>query len=157
MSHPGWRRLLGATCPSPTRGFARKQRRSAKSPWLKRHQGGQASVELALVLPLVVSLLLVILEAGLIARDQVMVVHAAREAARVAAVDPSPAAAVAAAQGSSGLGDLEVRVGSRGAAGSRVTVTVRFHEPGRVPLLSAITSRLVLEASATMRVEGDAP
>ena len=116
---------------------------------------GQAAVELAMVLPLIVALLMLLLEAGLVARDQVMVVHAAREAARVAAVDPSTSAAVEAARSSSGLDDLEVLVRGRGAAGSRVTVTVRYREPGRIPMLGAITSHVVLEASATMRVEGD--
>src|SRR4029078_2878808 len=42
---------------------------------------GQATVELALVLPLVVFALLAILQVGLVVRDQVAVVHAAREAA----------------------------------------------------------------------------
>ena len=49
---------------------------------------GQATVELALVLPLVVFGLLAILQVGLVVRDQVAVVHAAREAARAASVDP---------------------------------------------------------------------
>ena len=48
-------------------------------------------MELALVLPLVVALLLAVVQVGLIVRDQVLVVHAAREAAREAAVDPDPA------------------------------------------------------------------
>ena len=43
---------------------------------------GQATVEFALVLPLIVFALLAILQVGLVARDQIAVVHAAREAAR---------------------------------------------------------------------------
>ena len=67
----------------------------------RRGDEGQAAVELALVLPLVVALLLAVVQVGLIVRDQVLVVHAAREAAREAAVDPDPAAALrAAASGS---------------------------------------------------------
>ena len=40
------------------------------------------------MLPLVVFGLLAILQVGLVVRDQVAVVHAAREAARAASVDP---------------------------------------------------------------------
>ena len=124
---------------------------------LGRAEGGQAVVELALMLPLACGLLLVLLEAGLVARDQIMVVHAAREAARVAAVDPDPAAAVEAARSSGGLDGLAVELRGRAGPGSRVTATVRFREPGRIAVFGLLTSRIELEASATMRVEGDEP
>src|SRR5918995_3019013 len=65
----------------PTRGRA------------SRPGAGQATVELALVLPLVAVLLLSIVQAAVLARDQILVTHAAREAVRAAAVDPDPAAA----------------------------------------------------------------
>ena len=51
---------------------------------------GQAAVELALVLPLVALLLLALVQVGLVVRDQILVIHAAREAAREAAVDAGP-------------------------------------------------------------------
>src|SRR3546814_8222662 len=76
------------------------QRRGARR-W--QAQGGQASVELALLLPVVVFLLLAVLQVGLLARDLVLVTHASREAARAAATDPDPTAAEAAAGESSGL------------------------------------------------------
>ena len=47
-------------------------------------------MELALVLPLVSLLLLGAVQLAVIVQDQVMVTHAAREAARQAAVDVSP-------------------------------------------------------------------
>ncbi|HWI04001.1 MAG TPA: TadE/TadG family type IV pilus assembly protein [Acidimicrobiales bacterium] len=47
-----------------------------------RADEGQASVELALVLPLVMMLLLAVVQLGLLVRDQILVVHAAREAVR---------------------------------------------------------------------------
>ena len=53
---------------------------------------GQATVEFALVLPLILFGLMAILQVGLVVRDQVAVVHAAREAARAASVDRDPAA-----------------------------------------------------------------
>lgn len=52
---------------------------------------GQATVEFALLLPVVVVTLLVIAQIGLVSRARVMVTHAAREGARVAAVGGSDA------------------------------------------------------------------
>jgi Flp pilus assembly protein TadG len=112
-------------------------------------------VELALVLPLVVVLLLAAVQVGLLVRDQVLVVHAAREAAREAAVDPSPDAARRAALASSGLDGsrLDVTVSGRGGPGSRVRVEVRYRPPGRVPIVGAALDEITLEGAATMRVE----
>ena len=50
--------------------------------------GGQATVEFAFLLPLVVLAALAVIQIGLVVRDQMGVVHAAREAARAASVDP---------------------------------------------------------------------
>lgn len=112
-------------------------------------------MELALVLPLVAVLLLVLVQVGLVVRDQVLVVHAAREAAREAAVDAAPGAARDAALASSDLDParLSVTVSGRGAAGSRVKVTTRYGPPTALPLVGAAVSRVQLEATATMRVE----
>ena len=112
-------------------------------------------MELALVLPLVVMLLLSVVQLGLLVRDQILVVHAAREAAREAAVDPAPDAPRRAAVASSSLSDDRLTVAStgRGAAGSRVKVEVTYRAPTAVPLLGAAVGDLTLRASATMRVE----
>ena len=117
--------------------------------------GGQAVVELALVLPLVFLVLLAVVQVGLLVRDQVLVVHAAREAAREAAVDPSPEAArQAALAGSRLVADrLTVTSSGRGGPGSRVTVEVRYRAPTDVPLVGALVGDAGLEGSATMRVE----
>ena len=117
--------------------------------------GGQASVELALALPLVAVLLLAIVQVGLVVRDQVLLTHAAREAARVAAVDPDEAAVVAAARAGGGLDParLSVDIGARGAAGSRVRVRLTYTEPTDVPLVGSFVGDLELHAEATMRVE----
>jgi Flp pilus assembly protein TadG len=120
-----------------------------------RGDGGQASVELALVLPLVLLLLLGMVQLGLLVRDQILVVHAAREAAREAAVDPAGDAASRAAAASSTLDGarLTVTTSGRGAAGSRVRVEVAYRAPTRVPLVGVALGDLTLRASATMRVE----
>jgi Flp pilus assembly protein TadG len=116
---------------------------------------GQAAVELALALPLVAGLLLLVVQVGLLARDQVLVTHAAREAVRAAAVDPSPSAADDAARRSGDLDPsrLVVTVRGRDGPGSRVTVTVRYRAPTEVPLLGHLLGDVVLQAEATMRVE----
>jgi len=111
-------------------------------------------VELALVLPLVVFLLLAVVQLGIV-RDQILVVHAAREAVREAAVDPSADAPRRAALASSALTDSRLTVTStgRGAVGTRVRVEVAYRAPTGVPLLGAAVGNLTLRASATMRVE----
>jgi len=112
-------------------------------------------VELALVLPLVLVLLLAVVQVGLVVRDQILVVHAAREAAREAAVDGAPDAPRRAALASSTLaGDrLTVTSTGRGAVGTRVRVEVAYRAPTALPLVGAAVGRLTLRASATMRVE----
>ena len=124
---------------------------------MRRERGdeGQASVELALVLPLVMILLLAVVQVGLVVRDQILVVHAAREAAREAAVDPAADAPRRAALASSTLAAdrLTVTTSGRGAAGSRVKVELAYRSPTAVPLLGSALGDLTLRASATMRVE----
>ncbi|HEV3401692.1 MAG TPA: TadE/TadG family type IV pilus assembly protein [Acidimicrobiales bacterium] len=120
-----------------------------------RRDGGQAAVELALVLPLVATVVLAVVQVGLLVRDQVLVVHAAREAAREAAVQPAADGARQAALAGSGLESdrLDVTVSDRGGAGSRVRVEVRYRAPARVPVVAAALGDVTLKATATMRVE----
>jgi hypothetical protein len=120
-----------------------------------RSEQGQASVELALVLPLVALLALVLVQVGLIVRDQVLVTHAAREGARQAAVDGDPAAIRRAAASGSDLSPegLRVEVGPRGGPGERVEVVVRYRSEVRVPLLGGLGAAVELSDRATMRVE----
>jgi Flp pilus assembly protein TadG len=116
---------------------------------------GQATVELALVLPLVVVLLLALVQAAVAARDQILVTHAAREAARAVAVDDDVDAARRAAEQAGPLAAerLDVTVTGRDGVGSRVRVVVRYTLPTRVPLVGRVLDEVTLEASATMRVE----
>lgn len=116
---------------------------------------GQATVELALVLPLVVVLLAGVVQLALVARDDNLVAHAAREAVRAAAVDDAPAAPRRAAEAAGPLAAdrLDVRTGERGAPGSTVTVVVTYSSPVRLPLIGALVDDVDLEARATMRVE----
>ncbi|MGH2477095.1 MAG: TadE/TadG family type IV pilus assembly protein [Candidatus Limnocylindrales bacterium] len=112
-------------------------------------------MELALVLPLVVGLLLAIVQAGVLARDQILVTHAAREAVRAAAVDDDPAAARRAAEQAGPLAAdrLDTEVVERGEVGGRVRVVVRYRASTHIPLVGTFIDDVVLDAAATMRVE----
>ena len=113
---------------------------------------GQATVEFALILPLVVFLLMAILQVALIVRDHVALDHAAREAARAASVDRDPGAARVAAHRV--LTNAHVDVGSRPAAvGGPITVRVSVRSRTDLPLVGLLFPDPVLHADATMRTE----
>lgn len=120
-------------------------------------QRGQASVELALALPLVALVLLAVVQVGLVVRDQVLVIHAARSGARAAAVHHERSAPVEAARAAGPLnpGRMAVRSRGRSGAGSLVEVEVEYRSPTEVPLVGALVGDVTLRGSATMRVEGD--
>jgi Flp pilus assembly protein TadG len=113
-------------------------------------QRGQASVELALALPLLVIWLLAIVQLTLIVRDQLAVIHAAREGARAAAVSASPgSAASAAARQAIKESPLSVNT----ATGSTVTVQVSYASRTNVPLVGALLPDITVRATATMQWE----
>jgi Flp pilus assembly protein TadG len=103
-----------------------------------RPDSGQASVELALVLPLVFAMLFAVVQVGLVVRDQVLVVHAAREAVRELAVAPAQPGNSGPRQAAASSADLAARArhAALTATGealdpARLTVTVELH-PGTV-------------------------
>ena len=117
----------------------------------RRGESGQATVEFALVLPLVLMAMLALIQVGLLVRDHLAVVHAAREAAREASVEPDPRRAVAAAHRT--LPGARVDVGDRPGVGGSITVEVRFRAVTDVPLVGALFPDPELHARAVMRVE----
>lgn len=121
----------------------------------RRPESGQATVEVALLLPLLALLLLAVVQVGLVVRDQVLVTHAAREAARAAAVDPQVAVARDGAVAAARLDPdrLSVELSGSTEPGGRLTVTVRYRAPTLVPLAGALVGDRILVATATMRVE----
>jgi Flp pilus assembly protein TadG len=117
----------------------------------RRAERGQASVEVALLLPMVVVLLLGLLQVAVVGRDQLALELAAREAARAASVSADPTrAAGAAARRVTTLAPLGVAVAAR--AGS-VTVTVTRVNPTDVPLAGRFVADIELRARATMAWE----
>jgi Flp pilus assembly protein TadG len=120
-----------------------------------RTDRGQATVELALALPLVVTVLLLVVQVGVVVRDQLLVTHAAREAARTASVvapgDDADVAASARAAGPLDPTRLDAAVVDGGDGLVRVRVSYRSRTD--LPLIGGLVPDLTLDASAAMRRE----
>jgi hypothetical protein len=129
-------------------------RSNARGP-NRRPDAGQATIELALCLPVVALVLAAVVEVVALASDQARLWHSAREAARVAAVDPEMQAVAAAAR-AGGLEDVELVVRpppTYRIQGDPVTVELSYRPHARVILLAPLVDRMTLSARATMRVE----
>ena len=119
------------------------------------NERGQATVELALCLPLVALLLAAVVQVGLLVADQARLWHAAREAARTAVVEPDPNAARQAVR-RVGLDHVDVGIVPEPAhrvQGKPLRVSLSYRPPDRVPLLGKLVRRVELRAAATMRIE----
>jgi Flp pilus assembly protein TadG len=116
-----------------------------------RRDRGQATVELALGLPLLCLMLLGVVQVAVIARDQLAVQSAAREAARAASVSADAAGAgSSAARRAVGLGPLAVRITE---AGGTVTARVTYRDPTDVPMVGWMLPDVAVAAAVTMAVE----
>lgn len=118
---------------------------------IRERDRGQAAVEFAIALPLVVVLVFGVIQVTVVVRDQLAIELAAREGARAAAAAAAPATAASAAA----LAATSVRpihVGTTATTGS-VTVTVRHTTRNRMPLLGIVLADVELEASVTMARE----
>ena len=90
------------------------------------------------------------------ARDQVLVAHAAREAARAAAVDDDADARAPRGRAAPARWPPTASpstVSGRDGVGSRVRVVVRYRVPLRLPLIGEAVRDVELRSEATMRVE----
>jgi len=121
----------------------------------RRHESGQATVEAALVLPLLVLCMLTVVQVGTVAYTKVLVAHAAREAARAASVDPQLSTASEAALRSGPLDQsrLGVALGSGRQTGDRLVVLVTYQAPTDIAFVGWMVGDIRLEAEVTVRVE----
>lgn len=118
-----------------------------------RRPGGQATVELAIGFPVVIIGVLLVLQLALVGRDQLLVSHAAREAARAAAVDPGPGPARRGAlAATTGLDPARLEVVTR-RAGPRVRVELSYRARTALPIIGALVPDPRLRAAVTMYVE----
>ncbi len=131
-----------------TRAYARVP---TTGPGLARGERGQATVELALVLPLVFAMLVLLFQVALVARDEILVTHAARDAAREATVTSDPARVVAAARRT--LPGAAVRIMRRGRVGDPVEVAISYVSHTDLPLVGVFLPDLTLRGRSVMRVE----
>lgn len=114
---------------------------------------GQATVELAVLVPVFVMLLVAVVQAGVLVGDHLAVLDAARIGARAAALDPTPGAVARAHErhgveldgGSVGLsGDLR--------EGGIATITVE-RRPTRLALVGRFLGAMTITESVTFRIE----
>jgi len=94
--------------------------------------------------------MLLVVQVLIVALGQLRVEHAAREAGRVAAVDPDPAVAQRAAGRSLDPARTEVQVQRRAES---VSVTVSYRLATDVPIVGRFVGDLSLAAASTFRVE----
>ena len=112
---------------------------------------GQTTVELALVMPLIIGLLLIILNVGLVVRDQLAVWHAASAGARAASISPnSPDVVQQAVEDEVGLRPLHLQIVRDE---QLITVEVQYPRTLNVWLMKHIVPPLTLSASVTMHVQ----
>ena len=125
---------------------------SAGAPAARRavSQSGQATIEFALVLPVVAVVAVGLLQVGVSVANQLAVELAAREGARAASVsaDVAGAATRAAARTTS----LDVTVEAR-AAGEVVAVRVEFVDDVTIPFIGRFIGPLRHSATAFMALE----
>ena len=137
---------------SATGPAIRRARHRAAGARASPGERGQAAVELALAFPIVMVLLLALVQVTLVVRDQVAVIHAAREGARAAAATGATAGdGAAAARQATGLDSARLSV--QVATGTEVRATVRYRAPTEVPLVGRLLGDVTVQATAVMRAE----
>lgn len=118
---------------------------------------GSATVEFALLLPVLLLLMLALVQVGVLARDSLLLTQASRAGAREAAVQPSLQAVEGTVQATAmGLdaARLHINVTWGEARGSPVTVSLVYDAPTAALLVGWLFPENVsLSAHATMRRE----
>ena len=111
---------------------------------------GQATVEFALALPVLLIVVLGLVQVGVAVRNELAVELAAREGARAAAVSSNGASSASRAAASAVSLPMSVSTSSRGSA---VTVTVTYVDPTDVPIIGRFLGPTTHTASVTMAFE----
>jgi Flp pilus assembly protein TadG len=116
----------------------------------RRRESGQAAVEFAIVIPVMLVAVLGIVQVGLALRNELAVQLAAREGARAASVTTDSAAAArdAAARSVHLPVDIETAVGD-----GQVTVTATYVDDTDVAIIGAFIGPVTHTASVTMTME----
>jgi hypothetical protein len=114
---------------------------------------GQATVEVALAVPLLVVVMLFGVQIALVIRDQIATIAAAREAARAVVVaDGKPGVADGAVARTVALNPSRRSV-NVSINGGLVTATVTYRSPTDLPLVGIFIPDITVHGSATMALE----
>ncbi len=111
---------------------------------------GQAAVEFAMVLPVIVVMTVGIVAVGVAVRNELAVELAAREGARAASVSATPAAAASGAATRAVSLPIDVATTETGAT---VSVTVTYVDPVDVAIIGALLGPIIHTATVTMALE----
>jgi len=118
----------------------------------RRSSSGQATVEFALLLPIVALLALAIGQVVVVGRDRVLLTHSAREGVRVAAVGGTDAEVRTEVLAASRLAPDRVQVSVTRSA-TNVEVIVRYLGITDLPLIGALIDDVGMVSVARMRRE----
>lgn len=125
-----------------------------------RTQRGSVSVEFAALLPLLAVTMLLVAQIGLLVAEQVVLVHAAREGARAAAVSTDVETARARAIEAGNLDPARATVAvtpETRAVGDPILVTVSYRPAVITMIERFVPGDITLRAEASMRAERAAP
>ncbi|MBN2028283.1 MAG: pilus assembly protein [Actinobacteria bacterium] len=126
---------------------------------LKRAEKAQATAEFALVLPLLLLVFLLFVQAVMVMRAQIAVTAAAREGARKGVETGNPALIEGATvRSAAGLDGSRLRVAVESGPrrrGEWVRVVVEYDVPVAVPVAGRFFPAITVRGSAEMRIEND--
>lgn len=114
-------------------------------------ESGQATVEIALLIPLLAIFLLLIIQVGIVARQHVLVANASRAAARESSVNKDTFSVISTAHKT--VPNSQVKISRPDKVGDYLTVTVRDTVESSMPLISIVFPDIAVSSSTTMRVE----
>jgi Flp pilus assembly protein TadG len=114
---------------------------------------GQATVEVALAVPLLVIVMLFGVQIALVIRDQIATIAAAREAARAVVVADGKTSVADAAVARTTVLNPSRRSVKVSINGQLVTATVTYRSPTDLPLVGIFIPDIVVRSSATMALE----
>ncbi|HMS25381.1 MAG TPA: pilus assembly protein [Acidimicrobiia bacterium] len=116
-----------------------------------RNDRGQATVEVALLIPFLALFLLLIVQVALIAREHVLVAQAARSAARELSVNSNHENAITVAQRSAPGARIDISRPST--PGQYLSVTVHETVKSSLPLIGIVFPDVTVSSQVVMRVE----
>ncbi len=125
------------------------QRSSLSSPC----PAGQATVELALLLPLLVVFVMLIAQFAIVANHQLALWQVTRDAARVASLTTSPNDAVRSVVERNAIAGVQATIEDVVQSDAKTLIRLKYRERTTLPLLGAFLPDLTLRAEVVMATE----